>query len=277
MRSILPMILVATFIWSIGCSEKKPDAAKSETPIVLQEPDSTGVRPANFVWQVKKHRLINFYYEPDDTLEFYAIDLLKKTLEIYEFCCKVMLWNAPEPLEFYCYKDVETMNMYTSRSEPFLAGNKIYYGYGPAYGRPFAEFVMSRLPGGQTRFAFIKEGLPILLDYTGRNYHQATYNFIAEGTIHPVAMLTSNEDYLGLSEAMRQIEAASLNAYITWEWGFEKYMQIYHSDKDFEDALKEATGTDLAQLQSQWLAFLPEQTTEKVAEREAAARQGAGQ
>jgi hypothetical protein len=277
MRLILAMILTAILALPLACSDKKPDAAKSETTTQLQAPDSTGVRPANFVWEVKKHRMINFYYEPDDTLNFYATDLLKKTLEIYEFCCQYLLWETPEPIEFYCYKDVATLNLYTSRSETFFVGNKIYYGYGPAYGRPFAELVMSKLPGGKSKFAFMQEGLPLLLDYTGRNYHHTAYQFVSEGKIHSVAILTSNEEYLKENAGMRQIEAASLIAYMTWEWGSQKFMQIYHSDMFFETALKYATGADLAQLESQWYAYLPEHTADKDAEREAAARQGSGQ
>lgn len=276
MRTLSLMMLLTIVVLSAACSEKKPETAKPEPVVQLQAADSTGIRPANFVWGVEKHRMVNFYFQPNDSLRATAPSLLKKSLEIYEFDCQALQWLTPEPVEFYCYEDVRSLNMHTSRNEPFFIGNKIYYGYGPPFGRVFAEFVVSRLPGGESEFAFIREGIPMLLDYSGRNYHQATYNFIADGSLDPVSTLTNNEEYLKLREAMRVIEASSLVAYMMWEWGSEKFMQVYHSDKDFDAALKEVMGIDTAQLEKQWLAFLPEHTDEKEAEREAAARQGGG-
>ena len=276
MRSLISMILLATIVLAAACSEKKPEAAKSEPAVTLGAADSTGVRPANFVWGSQKHPMIAFYFEPVDSLRAIAPELLKKSLEIYQFSCEALQWTTPEPIEFYCYKDVPTLAMYTSRREPFFAGNKIYYGYGPPFGRVFAEFVISKLPQGESQFAFIREGMPMLLDFSGRNYHHSTNNFITDGSIHPVSLITNNSEYLKQNQGMREVEAASLVAYMMWEWGYEKFMMIYHSDKSFDEALKEATGVDTEQLQKQWMLFLPEHTVEKEAEREAAANPGGG-
>ncbi len=278
MRSLVQAILAAIVLLIFACSEKKPETAQPEKPVQqqLQAADSSGIRPVNFVWGSQQHRMINFYFQPTDSLRKFAPDLLKKALEIYKFNCEVMLWYTPEPVEFYCFEDMQTMTMYTSRDVPFFLGNRIYYGYGPPFGRPFAEFVMSKLPEGPSRFAFIREGLPMLLDYTGRNYHQATFNFIGEGIIDPVSSLTTNEEFLKLKGAMREIEASSLCGYMMWEWGYEKFMKIYHSDKDFPAALKEVTGVDVAQLEKQWLEFLPEHTDEKENARQAEMLQGGG-
>ena len=269
MRSLTIASLVAILALFYACSEKKPETPPPAQPVQqrLQAPDSAGIRQPNFAWSNQKHRMVDFYFQPTDSLRLFAPDLLKKALEIYQFCCEVMLWTTPEPVEFYCYADMQTMTMHTSREQPFVLGNRIYYGYGPTFGRPFAEFVMSKLPEGPSQFEFVREGVPMLLDYTGRNYHQATFNFIEGQKIHPVSVLTTNADYLQLNQAMREIEAASLCGYIMWEWGYEKFMKIYHSDKAFPEALKETTGVDVAQLESQWLKFLPEHTDEKEAQR----------
>ncbi|MGB5139693.1 MAG: hypothetical protein WBP29_14255, partial [Candidatus Zixiibacteriota bacterium] len=191
MRSALSIVFLAMAVLLSACSEKKPETAKPEPVVQLQAADSTGIRPANFVWGSEKHPMISFYFQPNDSLRQIAPSLLRKSLEIYEFACQALQWTTPEPVEFYCFEDVKTLEMYTSRREPFLAGNKIYYGYGPPFGRVFAEFVMSRLPEGESKFEFIREGTPMLLDYTGRNYHQATFNFLSDGSISPVADLTN--------------------------------------------------------------------------------------
>lgn len=275
MRNILKLIIASTLFVMIGCSEKKPDAVKEPAPqpqVVheLQPPDSSGIRPPDWVWGVESHPLIKFYFQPTDTLRFYAADLLKKALEIYQFDCQVLNWTKPEPVEFYCYQDIPTLTLYTTSEEPFVLGNRIYYGYGPSFGRPFAEFVISKIPGGPTQFDFMKEGLPFLLDYSGRNYHHATNNFLTEGSIDPLSSLVANSEYQSLRAVPRQIESASLIAYLMWEFGNEKFMQVYLSKKSFAVALNEATGLSLEQLEKQWHLFLPEHTVEKEE-----ARQGA--
>ncbi len=80
MRSLVIAILSAIVVLFIACSEKKPETAQPEKPVQqpLQAADSSGIRPVNFVWGNQQHRMINFFFQPTDSLRMFAPDLLKK-------------------------------------------------------------------------------------------------------------------------------------------------------------------------------------------------------
>ena len=259
----------------VGCS-KKEEAETKPQPLQAIDP-ATGMRPPNFVWGSERGQLVNFYFEPTDTMRLYAPAMRSKAEEVYRFISQMLMYNPTVPIDMYCYHDMPTFTAHTSRTEPFMVDNKLYYGYGPAFGRPIAEYVMSRLPQGQSRFAFIREGLPVLFDFTGRNYHHAVNNFVVDGILHPIDSLVYDAGYTQLKPTMRAIEAASLCAFMLWEWGNEKFMQIYGSQEDIETTLKNVLKIDPDQLYQQWVAFLPEHTIEKEAEREKQAPPGGGQ
>lgn len=267
MRTLLALIVsLFALIFAASCSDKKVGETKQEAPEQLAAPDSLGIRAADFIWGVQKHPMVAFYFQPTDSLRQFAPDLLKKALEIYEFNCQMLMWKAPEPVDFYCYSSPAELERYTSRREAFSVGNKIYYGFGPPYGRPFTEFVMSKLPEGPSRYMFFREGIPTLLDYSGRNYHHTANDFLVQGTIDPVEVLTTEAKFLELRPGMRAIESASLAGFIMWQWGAPKFMELYHSEDDFPDALEKVLGLNVGQLEDEWHKFLPEHTDEKEAQ-----------
>lgn len=268
LRFVLPSFISACILL-FSCSKK---AEQNADPAPTGAPDpETGIFPAEFAWGVERGPMVTFYYQPTDSLRMIARQLLNKTIEVYGTISAMLGYQNPEPIEFYCYKDIRTLEQYTSRKFTFNIGNKFYYGYGPVYGRNFAEFVISKI--GESKFAFIREGIPLLFDYSGRNYHHSTNNFLADGLLTPVAELTDNISYAQLREQQRQVEAASLCAFIFWEWGPPSFEQIYHSDKDFATALRAALDLSVEELENKWHRFLPEHTVEKEEERERTARE----
>ena len=180
----------------------------------------------------------------------------------------MLLFLQPKPIDFYCFKDQATLKMYTGRDQMFYLGDKFYYGYGPPYGESIAEYVLSQLSEGGTSLAFLHEGVTMLLDYSSRNYHHATNNFLTDGTLDPVRVLADDQSYSALIGAKKRVEAASLCAYIMYDYGNDKFMMLYHSKDKFEDAVKKSLGVDIDKLQKDWEAFLPEHTIEKEEARE---------
>jgi hypothetical protein len=248
-----------------GCSDKKEESKQAAS----KPPDPvTGVRDADFVWGKEAGQNLTFYYQPIDSLKAISVPMKDKLVEVYGTIAGMLDYAQPEPIEFYCYKDAATLTAYTGRGEPFYIGNKFYYGYGPAFGQTITEFVLSKLPGGPTQFAFIAEGLPLLLDFSSRNYHSVTNNFVKDGSLTPVRTLTDNAQFATLQGGQKLIESASLCAFIMYRFGYDQFMQIYHGSGDFETIFKKVTGTDLDQLQKEWQAFLPENAFEKEAEKE---------
>ena len=217
---------------------------------------------------------MTFYYQPDDSLTRIAAAVKNRVGKVYQTVCGYLGYTQPEPIEFYCYKSAEALKQYTGRDSTFFIGNRFYYGYGPTYGREIAEFVVGKVPGGPSRYAFVREGILMLLDHSGRNYHHATNNFLRDKQLLPVQVLTDDEKYDREEGLQKSVEAASLCAYIMWEYGIDKFLLIYHGKDDFPTTLKQVVGIDLDKLEKNWEAFLPEHTNEKEQERQKAAPPG---
>ena len=267
--SILILAIMAVF----SCAKKEE---QTKTPQTKSPDPVTGIREADFVWGKEVGPNVTFYYQPDDSLARIAGAVKNRVVKVYQTICGYLGYTQPEPLEFYCYKNIEALKQYTGRDSTFFLGNRFYYGYGPTYGREIAEFVTGKLPDGPSRFAFVREGILMLLDHSGRNYHHATNNFLQEKHLLPVQVLTDDEKYGQEEGLQKSVEAASLCAYIMWEYGGDKFLSIYHGKSDFPTTLKQVLGIDLNKLEKDWEAFLPEHTNEKELEREKAAAAGGG-
>jgi hypothetical protein len=264
-------ILVLAIMAVFSCAKKEEQTKTAQT----KPPDPvTGIREADFVWGKEVGPNVTFYYQPDDSLARIAGAVKNRVVKVYQTVSDYLGYTQLEPIEFYCYKNMEVLKQYTGRDSAFFIGNRIYYGYGPTYGREFAEFVMGKIPGGPSRFAFVRDGMLMLLDHSGRNYHHASNNFLQQQQLLPVQVLTDDEKYDREEGLQKQVEAASLCAYIMWEYGIEKFLLVYHGQSDFPTTVKQVLGVDLNKLESDWEAFLPEHTNEKEFERGKAAPGG---
>ncbi len=256
-------LLLLLLSWSCSKEPKQEEMEYEPGPV---DP-ITGIHAATFEWQQAGGPPLSFFYEPDDSLAAKAVLLRDRLIAVYEQTAAALGLDTLIPIDFYCYKSEAEFKKYTSRPAPFYLGDKFYYGYGPPYGRMFTIFIMEHLPGDITHFNFFKEGLPALYDWSGRNYHQAAYKFLEDGTLDDVKTITDNESYDSLYELKRQVEAASLIGFMMYTYGTKPVMEIYHSQDSFAKALKDVLGVDEATLQKGWREFLPEHTTEKERER----------
>jgi hypothetical protein len=264
-------LLLVGVMMVFSCSKKEERSGAPQ----LKPPDpTTGIREADFVWSKEIGPDVTFYYQPTDSLKKIAALLKNRVVVVYHSIDTMLCFGPLEPIEYYCYGSPEALKQYTGRDDAFFLGNRFYYGFGPVFGLEIAEYLIGKLPGGPCRFAFIRDGLPLLLDYSGRNYHHATNNFIQDKSLLGVQILTDDKAFEKEEGLQKSVEAASLCAYIMYQYGYEKFMQLYHSQSDFPTALKEVLGIDTKTLAKDWEAFLPEHTNEKEQEREGAADQG---
>lgn len=261
-------LLLVGVIMVLSCAKKEERSEVSQ----LKPPDpTTGIREADFVWGQAFGPDVTFYYQPTDSLKKIATLLKNRVVLVYHNIDTMLCFHQLEPIEYYCYESPEALKKYTDRDHPFFLGNRFYYGFGPAVGREIAEYLINKLPSGPSRFAFIRDGLPMLFDHSGRNYHHATNNFVLEKRLLGVPILTDDQAFEKEQGMQKSVEAASLCAYIMYQYGYQKFMQLYHNQSDFPTALKQVLGIDTKTLTTDWEAFLPEHTNEKEAEREKAA------
>lgn len=244
-----------------GDSEKQPEQKNLGERGAIDT--ATGVAAPDFNWNIITKQLVTFYYQPDDSLAFKADALATRIDEVFYTIAFAVGWDKPTPIDFYCYRDVETMQHFTGREDAFYIGNKFFYGYGPNYGPLVANYVMENLPFGKSKFSFMNEGLPLLLDFSGRNYHQAAFNFLNNGTLNPVSELTDSTLFEELSPARRSILSASFIGYLYSDFGPDTVQQIYRFETDdFAAAAKQILGKSVQELNQGWVEFLPKHTNE---------------
>lgn len=272
MRGILLLALTGLLLINLGgCSGEK----ESQEPAVPGAIDPiTGIAAPGFTWQQVSGNYVTLFYQPNDSLALKAVKLRNKIEEVYLTGADIIGSESPEPIHFFCYADMATMTEYTSRQAPFYLGDKFYYGYGGNFGRMITLYLLEKLPGEFSQFKFMNEGMPLLFDWTGRNYHQATSLFLDEGNLDLIDLIVDNQSYESLDFYKRQVEAASLLGFLMYEYGSEQVMTVYHSADSFAAAARAAFGKSLTELQREWEAFLPEHTVEK--ERARSEQEGRG-
>jgi hypothetical protein len=263
------LLAAASLLWlALGCAGEEDKKSEYGEPGPVDS--VTGVAEADFDWRLIAQPLVDFFYEPDDSLIFKANRLADKIDEVYVTITYALQWDDPPRIKFYCYRDTTSFRLYTSRGTPFWVGDEFYYGYGPNFGPLIAHYVFEKFPGGDSKWEFLNEGLPVLLDFSGRNYHQASFNFLVDARLASVAELTSESAYEQLNESKRQIEAASFAGFLYEQYGPDTVMQLYHSDAaDFETAASEILDASIVELNETWIEYLPQHTTEAEQRRQA--------
>lgn len=224
---------------------------------------ATGVAAPDFEWNIITKPLVTFYYEPDDSLAFKADALATRIDQVLRTVATGYGWENPTPIEFYCYRDVESMAHYTNRPDQFFVGNKFFYGYGPNYGPLVPKYVAEHLPTGPSNFDFVNEGMLLMLDFSGRNYNQAAFNFFNDGTLSQVAELTDSSLYANIGVSRRAVTSASFCSYLFDTFGIDTTHTLMRwENSDFKQAAEEVLGKSIDEIQDDWVIYITKHTNE---------------
>jgi len=267
---IFAILLVVLLLSGCGKNDEKAEEKSADKSTVENSKVDLPVNigEINFEWVVRKGREVIFYYQPDTSLTPKAEKLGLKFVEIYLYINNNLNVRKPKAVEFYCFKDIETLEKYTSQKEPFWLGNKFYYGYGPAMGPHISVYATQNLPQGTSKFAFIQDGLISLFDYSGRNYHHTSNVEREKGELTSIIEIGNNKRYNELNKVKKVVEAASICGFLLYEYGSEKFMQIYTSEKNITDTFQEVLGVSIDEVEKGWREFLPTQSNERLKEAE---------
>jgi hypothetical protein len=263
-RVVLAFSLLCVCFCVFCSSEKEQDAQRYEPGPTDPQ---TGIATAEFQWQNVGGPPLTFFYEPYDSLEMIAARLQNKISEVYRLNAHFLGVSDPPPVEFYCYRDMESFQSHTNRDVPFYISDKMYYGYGPPFGRMVAVYILHEVREDSTRFHFMAEGLPTLYDWSGRNYHDAAHQIMTQDRLPSLNKIIDNTSYDTLSMTVRNIAAASFLGFLMHEYGTQRVMEIYATDEAFPEAVENVLGLSVGELEENWRDFLPEHTKEKELER----------
>ncbi|MBN2226413.1 MAG: hypothetical protein JW763_03525 [candidate division Zixibacteria bacterium] len=185
------------------------------------------------------------------------IDRLSDAYERYlQEMCEFLAMEIPaDTIHFYIYEnDAEAKNL-AGREIPFIQGNQIHWKRDPHFGEILARYLIPRMNIRMTDYQVLHDGVVRLLDYSNNDYHHLTCSLHDIARYIPLDSLIDNEAFERQNQKYREWEAASLVAYITYEFGINRFKMLWQTTAPFDRSVQELFDMDLPTLEQKWHEF----------------------
>ncbi len=138
---------------------------------------------------------------------------------------------------------------------PFHFGHEIHWGGLYPYGYQLTKYMLDKGGYPPGRFKVINEGIPHLLDYSGRNYHDITNRIVNSGVFVSLDLLGKNTIFDSLDYRIKQAESASLCGYLMFNYGVDRLFLIMQSEMDWQPTLERIVQLPFDEIETDWLRF----------------------
>jgi hypothetical protein len=242
MRRLGVYVLISAFVMvigSAGCSKKSGD----------EIPQYEG-------WEKYSYKHFVFHY-PKGNYWGRNMGTFSNAYERYlAEDCEFMAMEIPaDTIHFFIYNSIDEGEKLTGRKLPFHTRNQIHWGRVTAFGLELARFLVDRWDIRRTDFDVLYDGLTYLRDYSGLDYHHCTAALVEMGKYIPLDSLVDNKSYARQNEIYRTQEAASLVAFLTYNYGINRFKMLWQSAASFEKSVQELFEMDLPTFEDTWLRF----------------------
>jgi len=236
---ITAMLVLPVFIIIAGCGGEKVE------PL----PDYEG-------WGKYSYQHFVFHY-PEGSYWGRNIDRLSQAYEKYlqEDCTFLGLPLPKDTIHFFIHNNDKEMEELTGHNKTFITGNQIHWDRIPPFGTPLAIYLVDNMGIRRTDYDFLYDGLITLRDYSGSDYHHNTASLQELKRFIPLDSLIDNERYSRQNKRDREWEAASFIAFITYNFGINRFKMLWQSTASFETAIKELFGVDMKTFEEKWVEF----------------------
>ena len=236
-------------IWG-GCStqeaEKQPE---TETVAVVADtlhPD----------WKVFTYETVRIIYPENHPLQDDLYQMAKGYITSAQKISNFLRIQIPDDtLNVYFYTGFGQGREMTGKEWPSFEGNNLHFWLPGFMGTLLAEYVIQKWHPEETRFRFLKEGLMMLFDYSGQNYHEVTLNFVDEDRLVPLLELAQDTTINAYAGSYPAGEAASFIAYFVDHYGIDGLNRLYLSNEPFEKAVQRVCKTNVDVMQKKWLEY----------------------
>ncbi|MFH2034810.1 MAG: hypothetical protein ABIJ45_00265 [Candidatus Zixiibacteriota bacterium] len=170
--------------------------------------------------------------------------------------CEFLAIDMPtDTIHFYIHNNPEDGKKLTGRDLPFHTDNQIHWERQSPFGLELAKFLIDKMDIRKTDYQVLYDGLATLRDYSGRDFHHNTAAYLEIGRFIPLDTLIDNNAYARANKNQREGEAASLVAFITYNWGINRFKMLWQSTNTFEQSTRELFEYDLKTFEDKWLEF----------------------
>jgi hypothetical protein len=171
--------------------------------------------------------------------------------------CEFLQMPIPvDTLVVFYYTGHGQGNEMTNHYYPWADSNVIHFWLPSHKGPTLMQFLLTYWLDKEPQFQFLKHGLISLLDYSGQDYHQFTWNFYQHDSLIPLAELAVDTTVDSNKERWQSSLGASFVHFLVLNYTQEGFRLMYRAETDWDLACKGILRIDPDSLQANWLKFV---------------------
>ncbi|MCK4657601.1 MAG: hypothetical protein KAT85_11235 [candidate division Zixibacteria bacterium] len=257
-RLLIPgtiILLVSLLALSVGCGKDKETEEGTDTSSVGERVEVSREYFAN--WLRHSSKVFELRYPQNEELHGRIEGIGQKLDTIVVFNAMYFSQRPPDKIYVMMFPNKFEAEEVLGREVPFVSGDTIFYEMFAPLGTGITELMLNRVNPGGSKFAFVNEGLPTLLDFSGEDYHEKALGFIESGEAIPVADMVDNDKYTRMPRQLRREQAASFLGFLSYNYGPKPIIGLLKQDISANGILTIATKKNLNILEAEWKNDLP--------------------
>ncbi len=240
------LFLFASICLLISCSSDKKEQTLKDDPNLPDDRYES--------WVTYSYNNIKVYYPKEHPLEEKLFDMVRIYSSIQEQSCRFFRIDVPrDTLRIFFYTGFGQGTEMTGKEYPFGTKNAIHFWIPSYYGPSYIQYILPKWQAKEPKHQFLKHGLIAMLDFSGKNWHNVTSRFVGTDRFVSLEELAYDTTINSDSERDQSAEASSFVDYIVYTYGFNKFEELYLTDKSFDVAITELYDVSVDSLQTLWL------------------------
>ncbi|MFH1701623.1 MAG: hypothetical protein ABIE07_13675 [Candidatus Zixiibacteriota bacterium] len=179
-----------------------------------------------------------------------------------EICALFEMPVPADTIHMYIYNPGKEAEEIAGRPTPWSNENEIHWGDKYPYGYELTKFILRKRGMAGSNFKAMGEGIPFLLDFSSKNYHDKTNRRVNSGTFVSLADLGNNNKFDSLDFGTKRSESASFCGFIMFNYGLERLFMLYQTSADWNDAIETIFQMPIEKFEKMWLEFARENSND---------------
>lgn len=253
----ITLLLNALLVFSSGCGSKDEG---SEEP--TEEADVATEYPAvpreYFAgWQKYSSQAFELRYPPIEELEQRIDGIANKCDTIARFVAMYVNVQPSNKMYMMVFPNRFEAEELLGREVPCVSGDTIFYDIFSPLGIGVTKLMMKYAAPEGSKFDFVNEGLPRLLDFSGEDYHERAMEILNSGDTVSAAQLADNAEYSRLPRETRKDLAASFIGFLSYNYGPRPIYGLIREDLTARGILMLTIKKGIDALDMEWKRDLP--------------------
>ena len=243
------MLVMMSLLW-VGCSQQEAEK-QPETQLPAETRNTLYAD-----WKTYTYETVRIIYPEGHPLEKdippMATGYIKSAPQICDF---LRIPIPDDTLNVYFYTGFRHGREVTGSDWPSVDSNNVHFWLPGFMGTSLTEYLIQYWHAEMPRYRFLREGLMMLFDYGGQNYHEVTLNFVDEGRFVPLIELANDTGINAYEGNYPAGEAASFIAYFVDHYGYDGLNALYLANEPFEKAVPRLFKINVDVMERKWLEY----------------------